>query len=435
MSEKLFKEIGAKRGGKSPPCCYFVLSTEINNNMNKSNTFVGQHIFAQVLSLSSKDSLAPVFKSTHANKWYKSIKAWEHYVTMMFSVLSGCTSLRETVKGLEAFGGKLNHLNMEKVPARSTLADANQNRKALVFSRIYENLSQRYRLNLSDSTLPQGVLSKLFIIDSTVFGLFKAILKTSGRSSVDGKKKGGIKKNTMIQATSHTPVLIRFNAAADNDQQFLKYIDLPSGSYLTMDKGYNNYKQFARFTAKGIFFITRQKDNAVYTSVAEKILRAGTPQAVLKDETIHQIYKDDNNKDQTLELRRIAWWDAQTQRVYEFITNNFELEAITIAEIYRYRWQIELFFKKLKQNFQLQYFVGDNQNAIEIQIWCALIAVLLLTVIHQYNKSKMAFSNVATLLRIHLAGYISIKELLALHNKKRERNVKTAIAGGLFASS
>lgn len=389
--------------------------------MNKSRTFVGQHILAQILSLSSKDSLAPVFRATSANKWYKSIKAWDHYVTMMFATLSGCTSLNEIVMGLGAFEGKLNHLGLNKVPARSTLADANKGRSSKVFGEIYTDLSKRYRLNLSDSTLPQAVLSKLFIVDSTVFGLFKAILKTSGRTSADGKKKGGIKKNTMIQAASHMPMLIRFNAAADNDQKFLQYIDLPSGSYLTMDKGYNNYKQFARFTQKGIFFITRQKDNAVYTTVSERILGKGTPQAVLKDEVIHQTYKDGKNKEQTLELRRIAWWDGIGNRVYEFITNNFELDAITIAGIYRYRWQIELFFKKLKQNFQLQYFVGDNQNAIEIQIWCALIAVLLLTVIHQYNRSKMAFSNVATLLRIHLAGYISITDILALHNKRRER--------------
>ena len=150
------------------------------NSMNKSNTFVGQHIFFQILSLSSSNSLAPVFASTKADKWYKSIKGWDHYVTMMFAVLSGCTSLNEIVMGLEAFEGKLNHLNMTKVPARSTLADANKNRESTVFSQIYEHLSARYRLNLSDSTLPQGILSKLFIIDSTVFGLFKAILKTSG---------------------------------------------------------------------------------------------------------------------------------------------------------------------------------------------------------------------------------------------------------------
>lgn len=403
--------------------------------MNKTTTFVGQHIFSQILSLSSKDSLSSVFRSTLANKWYKSIKAWDHYVTMMFCVLSNCNTLREIQMGLEAFGGKLNHLHLEKVPPRSTLSDANKNRPSSVFAAIYKDLSKRYQLNLSDSTLPKAVLSKLFIIDSTVFSLFKAILKTSGRTAGDGKKKGGIKKNTMLEGASLMPLLVRFNAAADNDQQFLKYIKLPVGSYLTFDKGYNNYKYFAKFIARGLYFITRQKDNAVYTSVAETILTKDTPDAVLKDETIHQIYTDDKGEKQTLELRRIAWWDAKGNRVYEFITNNFELEAATIAEIYRYRWRIELFFKKLKQNFPLQYFVGDNQNAIEIQIWCALIAVLLLTVIQERNSSKIAFSNVTTLLRIHLAGYISIKELLALNNKKRIRGAKSGGQNDLFSSA
>lgn len=401
--------------------------------MNKTNTFVGQHIFSQILSLSSKDSLSQVFRSTAANRWYKSIKAWDHYVTMMFCVLSNCSSLREIQMGLEAFGGKLNHLNLDKVPPRSTLSDANKNRPSSIFGRIYHELSNRYRLNLSDSTLPKTVLSKLFIIDSTVFSLFKAILKTSGRTPKDGKKKGGIKKNTMLEGNSLMPVLIRFNAAADNDQQFLKYINLPTGSYLTFDKGYNDYKHFGRFTQNGIFFITRQKDNAVYTTVAESILTKDTPDAVLKEEIIQQTYTDENKKEQILELRRIAWWDAKGKRVYEFITNNFELDAAVIAEIYRYRWRIELFFKKLKQNFPLQYFVGDNQNAIEVQIWCALIAVLLLTVIHERNNSRISFSNVATLLRIHLVGYISIKELLALHNIKRVRGKIEVTGKNLFS--
>jgi len=360
--------------------------------------------------------------------------AWDHFVTMLFGVLSNCTSLREIQMGLEAFGGKLNHLNLDKVPPRSTLSDANKNRPSSVFAAIYKSISDRYRLNLSDSTLPQAILSKLFIVDSTVFGLFKAILKTSGRKAANGKQKGGIKKNTMIDGNSLMPVLIRFNAAADNDQQFLKYIKLPSGSYITFDKGYNNYKNFAKFSQNEIFFITRQKDNAVYTSVAEVILTKDTPDAVLKDENIEQSYIDDHKKEQILTLRRIAWWDADTNKVYEFITNNFEIEAATIAAIYRYRWRIELFFKKLKQNFQLQYFVGDNQNAIEIQIWCALIAVLLLSVIHSQNKSKISFSNVATLLRIHLAGYISIKDLLALHNKKRVRGQSANTQNDLFSS-
>lgn len=128
--------------------------------------------------------------------------------------------------------------------------------------------------------------------------------------------------------------------------------------------------------------------------MSEKILTKDTPDEVLKDEMIHQNYKDEKGKEQAVELRRIAWWDNKGKRAYEFITNNFDLDAAVVAEIYRYRWQIELFFKKLKQNFALQYFVGDNQNAIEIQIWRALIAVLLPCFPHtERNISKIRHSS------------------------------------------
>ena len=404
--------------------------------MNQSTNFVGQHIFSQVLSLSSQRILQSVFNKTNANHYYKKIKAWNHYVSMMFCVLSGCTSLREIYMGLAAFEGKLNHIGLTDAPPKSTLADANKNRPSEVFQNIFTHLSGLYRPFLSDSILPSAVLSKLFLVDSTVFGLFKAILKTSGRHSKNGKKKGGIKKNTMLQASSLMPVLIRFNAAADHDQQFLKFIELPKDSYIVFDKGYNNYFQFARFTRNEIFFITRQKDNAVYTSIHERYLTADVPDEVLKDELIEIKYKDDSGIEQVLTLRRIAWWSSKDSKCYEFITNNFELDAKIIADIYRFRWQIELFFKKLKQNFPLHYFIGDNQNAIEIQIWCALIALLLLNYMHHTNKSNMAFGNMVTLLRIHLAGYISIRELFRLHNQKRKRGKKNqSITNDLFNSA
>ena len=393
--------------------------------MNKSTTYVGQHILSQILSLCPKNELAPIFIKTKSDYKSKRLKSWEHFVTMMFSVLAGCTSLRETSMGLEAYEGKLNHINIKKVPPKSTLSDANKRRSSAVFKEIFNHLNFKFKGAISDSTLPKEVLSKLFLVDSTVFSLFKAILKTTGRHSANGRKKGGIKKNTMLEGATLMPVLIQFNAAADNDQQFLQFIKLPKGSFLTFDKGYNNYVQFAAFTASGVYFITRQKDNAVYTSVSEKILTDKMSNAILKDEIIEQTYKDADGKLQVLQLRRIAWWDLEDSRVYEFISNNFELDAQVIADIYKYRWRIELFFKKLKQNFPLQYFLGDNQNAIEIQIWCSLIALLLLSHIHYQNKSKMAFSNMVSILRMHLPNYISIKDLLALHNKKRKRNKDT----------
>ena len=263
----------------------------------------------------------------------------------MYCVLSGCTSLREIVSGLGIAEGKLNHLGISYVPPRSTLSDGNKQRKADTFKAVYEELYRKYKPSLSDSTLPKTVLQKLFLLDATVFRLFKAILKTTGRYSANGKKKGGIKKNTVIEAVSLMPSFIQFDAAADNDQRIYKKLSLPAGSYLVFDKGYNNYRQFAAFTAAGIYFITRQKDNAVFTDVVECLHDESSPHNILKEAVIEQPYKDENGQERRLRLRRIAWWDEDKQRSFEFITNNFELDAATIALLYKYRWKIELFQK------------------------------------------------------------------------------------------
>lgn len=398
--------------------------------MNQSTNFVGQHLFGQITTLCSRATLGTVVQQTQANRYYKRLHYYEHFISMLYCALSGCTSLREICAGLGIAQGKLNHLGIEYVPPRSTLSDGNRQRPSTVFKHTYEYLYGLYKPSLSDSTLPKAIVLKLFLLDATVFSLFKAVLKTSGRPAANGKKKGGIKKNTVIEASSMMPCFIQFDAAAENDQRIYKHLSLPAGSYIVFDKGYNNYRQFAAFSTSGIRFITRQKDNALYTSAMECLHENGSPTAILKEEVILQQYKDENNIEQTLRLRRIAWWDADKERAFEFITNDFEQEAITIALLYRHRWQIELFFKKLKQNFPLQYFVGDNQNAIEIQIWCALIALLLLSAIHSRQKAKMAFSVFVSVIRLHLFNYIQIGRLINYYRKSTN-----STAPDLFSSA
>ena len=404
-------------------------------NMNKSTHFVGQHLFSQIISLASKKSLFYLFNKHQSDRYYKQLKTWEHFIAMMYGTLAGCSSLREIVMGLEASQGKNNHLNISYVPPRSTLSDGNKNRPSDIFGAIYSSLYHQYKPSLSDSSLPDELLKKLFLMDATVFGLFKEILRTSGRNPMDGKRKGGIKKNTLLKADTLMPELIRFTEAAMNDQQFYKHINLPEGSYITFDKEYNNYKQYASFTEKKIWFITRMKENAIYQSIKELDIPEGAPDSLLKDEIITVTYKDENKKEGTLLLRRIAWWVEKEQKCYEFITNNLVLDATVVAAIYKYRWKIELFFKKLKQNFPLGYFVGDNQNAIEIQIWCALIGLLLLSTIHHQNKSKMAFSVMVSVIRQHLMNYIGLTSFLKLHNRKRYRKASNLIELNLFNSS
>lgn len=396
--------------------------------MNQSSTFFGQHLFSQITILCRKSVLQPIIDKTNANRYYKRLHFYEHFISMMYCVLSGCTSLREIVSGLGIAHGKLNHLGISYVPPRSTLSDGNKLRSSDTFKAVYDELYRKYKPSLSDSSLPKVITQKLFLLDATVFGLFKDILKTSGRYAADGRKKGGIKKNTVIEATSLMPSFLQFGPAADHDQRIYKDLRLPKGSYLVFDKGYNNYKQFAAFSANEIYFITRQKDNAVFTDAIECLHDNSSADNILKEAVILQEYKDEDGHIQILRIRRIAWWDEEKKRSFEFITNNFELEALTIAQLYKYRWKIELFFKKLKQNFPLQYFVGDNQNAIEIQIWSALIALLLLSKLHQQHHSKMAFSVFVTILRLHLFNYIGIDSLLKSYQQKKiQKNAQMSL--------
>jgi len=233
-----------------------------------------------------------------------------------------------------------------------------------------------------------------------------------------------MKVHTLLKADCNMPSFIKFTAAALHDQQFYQYIkELPDGSVITFGKAYINYEQFALFGQRGIFYVIPQKDNATYKSIKEFELTDEEPD-ILKDELIEVSYKIEEEGiiiQKTLQLRRIAYYSQKHHATFIYITNHFDIEAMQIVEIYENRWQIEKFFKKLKQNFPLTYFLGDNINAIEIQIWCALIALMLLQVLHTENNSNLSFSILATIVRLHLMNYISITEVINHYKKKRQR--------------
>ncbi len=392
--------------------------------MNKSTDYLGQPVLSQLLSLISKPSIEQTIRTHKANYRYKKLFLWDHLVSMLYGVFTHCTSLREIQHGLEVCQGKLNHLNIERVPPRSTLSDGNKNRPSKVFGTIYQKLYDTYKHSISDRTLTPFVAKRLYILDSTTISLFKAILKPAGRRRSDGKSKGGMKVNTLLQADTCMPSFINYMAAALNDQQFYKYIkELPSHSIIAFDKAYINYVQFAAFAERDIFYVTRQKNQAVYKAIEEFDL-PDNAQHILKDERIEVSYKD-KKEQKTLQMRRVAVFSEKYKEAFVYITNNFELTAVEIAAIYQNRWQIEVFFKKLKQNFPLAYFYGDNANAIEIQIWCALIALLLLQVKYKEQRSNLAFSILAAIVRLHVMNYVSLTALIEKYKAKRTRNKKS----------
>lgn len=379
--------------------------------MGKSTNFSGQPIFNQLLKFIDKSEIRKIAKKHDSERYVKKFTTYHHLVVMLFVSLEGYHSIRETILGLLANAHKLSHLGLSYLVRRSTLSEANARRESKVFGDIYMSTYRKHAQSLADSRLSDQDMRRLYIMDSTTISLFKDILRGVGRNPKQGRKKGGIKAHTIIKASENVPCLVRYSEAVRHDHMFLKDVhNLSPGSIITFDKAYVDYEEYQEFSQTGIYYVTRLKENAIYQARKEYDIPDDADAGVLKDEEIILYYGQD--KKQEHRARRIAYWDSENERIFEFLTNNFELTAEKIALIYKKRWQIELLFKQLKQNFPLKYFLGDNENAIETQIWTAMLANLLITLVKSSLKRSWAFSNLVSIIRQQLMSYINIYRFL-----------------------
>ncbi|MEO5976214.1 MAG: IS4 family transposase [Chryseolinea sp.] len=381
--------------------------------MDKSKKFVGQPILSQILSCISGQIISQSSKQHNSNRYYKRIPVRVHLVSLLYGVFSYCNGLRELCEGLLACEGKLTHLGLDKAPPRSTLSDANNKRSYRVFETIYFRLLKQYHGFISDSRLKGLSIRNLKIIDSTTIRLFSDILRGVGRNPLDGaRKKGGIKVHALMDAFSGVSEFLRITAAKEHDRKFLYHLKLPTNSFIVFDKAYNLYSQFDKWTSQKIWFVTRMKSNAVYhvTKVITDNTRKKNAKGVLKDQYITVGYKIEN-EEQRVKLRRITFL-TDDGKIFIFITNNFTLPASQIALIYKCRWMIELLFKQIKQNFPLRYFWGNSENAIKTQVYCVLIAQLLMVVIRKKAETKKSFANMITVIRLHLMSYVALFEFI-----------------------
>ena len=381
--------------------------------MNNSTNFSGNSVFGQLISLIPKHQVQRAVNKYQSDKYTKRFSTWEHLVSMLFATASNTTSLRDVTNGFLGLEGKLQHLSLKRPPKRSTISDANKRRSYQVFEKIYYDLLTQYKPILSDSRFKNEFGKELSIIDSTTIFLFKDILKCVGRKPESGKRKGGIKVHMQIRPDYNSPVLVKFTDATTHDSSFMNDIEFTSDHIYVFDKGYNDYQRFEYFNIHQIPFVTRLKHNAAFRRKKEFELAADTNQSILLDEQIVLPIRENGKVNRGLPLRRVVYWDEKHQVCYEFISNIYELSADQITLIYKSRWQIETLHKQLKQNQSLSYFLGDNVNAIIIQIWCALIRNLLLTGLQRQIKAKVwAFSNLASVIRLHLFNYINLNSFL-----------------------
>lgn len=389
--------------------------------MLQNNTFSGQPVFSQIVGLINRSSFNHLVKINDADRYCKKCGSWEHFVCMLYCIMNNCTSLREVTQGIAAYGDKLNHLGLTYTPPRSTFSDANSRRDEAFFGEVYGKLYKHYKSVLSDSQCENELLKRIYIVDSTTISLFKAIMKCVGRKPADGKSKGGIKVHTMLNAYEQVPQLIHFTDAATHDHTFLSKLNLQPHQIALFDRAYVDYKQYAKWTAAKTFFVTRLKDNAVYEHLADMEIPDSCHDSYIKDQQITIKYKDEDGKEMLLTLRRVVYYDRDKDCIIAFLTNIMDMTTEQIGLLYKQRWQIELLFKQLKQNFPLKYFLGDNENAIKIQIWCTLIANLLFTIIARNLKKKLSFSILVSFARQHLFSYNKLSDLI----EKTERQWRT----------
>jgi transposase len=344
---------------------------------------------------------------------------------MLYQGFFQCLSLRELTTGLLANAERLRHLGLTHTPRRSTLADANARRSAVFFEKLYHGIYQRYYDSLPDSRCMDR---KLYIIDSTTISLFSGIMKGAGSYKKDGRKKGGAKAHVLMDAEHNIPCFVRISEARHHDLSFLREVQVPSGSIVVFDKAYINHTQFLQWQQQNIVWLTRQKNDASFSVEADNPITVEAIAAGIISDQIIILGRPSNQRITPLvKARRICFKDAASEKEFTFITNDFNLTPQQIADIYKRRWQIELLFKRIKQRYPLRYFLGDNVNAIHIQIWCMLICDLLVQIvmksINQRRKTAWSYANLSSMVKHHLMTYIHLTKFL-LNPEKALLNYK-----------
>ena len=387
--------------------------------MGKPKHFTGQPVFSQLLSRIPRCTINRLIRKHQADRYCKKFKCYDHLVTMLFSTLQQCSSLRELTTGMQACYGRLKHLGLTHTPRRTTLADANCRRPVGFFEDLYHELYRLHYGGLPDSLKGKSKLERLFIIDATTVSLFSTVLAGAGSFGLNGKKKGGIKAHLLVRAKDNVPCFVRLTEAKQNDRKFLPYVHLPAGSIVVMDRGYNNYGQLRKWSSQKVTWITRPDARAVYNIISERPLEAkDAGDGVTADYCIELGNPKTSHLQEIQKVRLVKIFDPLTQKQYDFITDDFRSAPRNIAALYKQRWQIETLFKRIKQNFNLNNFLGDTENAIRIQLWCTLISDLLIKITKdKTTKRNWSMANLTGLVRIHLFTYINLHYFLTYPDK------------------
>jgi hypothetical protein len=354
-------------------------------------------LFSQILKVVPRTDFSQWVKRTGAEKRAKGFSSWDQLVAMLFCQLGRAHSLREIEQGLASCEGKLAHLGVGEAPARSTLSYANAHRPWQLFEQVFQMLFARFAEEVKHGQRKFRFKNKLVSLDSSVIDLCVSLFDWAKFRQT----KGAVKLHLVLDHDGYLPCFALLTEGKVHDVKVAQGLSFDPGTIVVMDRGYNDYALFGRWCEAGLYFVTRLKRNALYEVIEERDLPANSD--VLADQTI-RLSGEQAQQDCPHELRRIEYCTEEGE-ILVFLTNQMKLAAQTIAALYKDRWQIELFFKALKQNLKIKTFVGTSANAVKIQVFSALIVMLILRYLQLKARFGWSLSNLVALLRMNLFTY------------------------------
>ena len=351
-------------------------------------------VFSQLLQLFPRWEFQKMVKETKSERHARGFTSWSQFVSMLFCQLGRAHSLREISGGLRSCEGKLKHLGIS-APPKSTLGYANEHRPWILYQLVFLNLLGRCRSQFSVGKKKFRFKNKLISMDSSIIDLCLSIFDWARFR----RTKGAVKLHLLLDHDGYLPSFAVISEGKVSDVKMAWQFHFDPGTIVVDDRGYNDYKLFGHWTSQRVYFVTRMKDNAQYEVIRKNQIPKN--RHILKDEIL-ELRGVGAYEKCPYQLRRIEFYNSEKQEILVFLTNNLKLGASTIAAIYKDRWQIEIFFKFLKQNLKIKTFVGTSANAVKIQIWTALIAMLILRYLQLRSQYNWSLSNLVALLRMNL---------------------------------
>ncbi|MEM7367689.1 MAG: IS4 family transposase [Bacteroidota bacterium] len=370
----------------------------------------GKYVFSQLMGHVPKYEFKKCVQRYSGDHYVKSFSCWSQFLCMVFGQLTHRESLRDIITCLQAQGKKLFNLGFRGPIARSTLSDANQSRDWRIYADLAQVLiAQARNLCKTDSSFEPEIKESVYALDATTIDLCLSVFKWARFR----KKKGAIKLHTMMDLRGDIPVLIHISDGLVHDVNLLKTLEFEAGAIYLMDRGYLNFEQLYRIHRSGAFFVIRAKSNLKFRRQYSQ--PKDTESNIVCDQ-IGRLTGFYSQKAYPIQLRRVKVKDPKTDKAIVILTNNRELSATIIADLYKYRWKIELFFKWIKQNLRIKVFWGESPNAVKTQVWIAVATYLLVVIIKERLKIDRPIYEILQILSVSTFDKTPLNELLMITN-------------------